>query len=109
MVALTGVQGNTVHFRLRDSVHRDRRGKPKGVAFARVITWVGEHPPNDFAKWSSGPVVTRMTGSVTLPVTTAPLSRVWVAAQWINAKGQTGQYSTAEWTNLPGGIASAAA
>lgn len=109
MISITGVSGNTVHFTLRDFANPDRRGKPKGTTGARIAIWIGEHPPQDFAQWSSGPFVSRMTGSVTVPVTTAPLSRVWVAAQWINAKGQTGPYSTAEWTNLPGGVASAAA
>jgi len=109
VVHVTGVDDFTIHFYLRDSVDPDRRAKPDGVASARIVTWVGDDPPLDFTAWSAGTTVTRTTGSVTVPVTSAPLSRVWVAAQWVNGKGQTGPFSTAVWTNLGGGVAAQAA
>ncbi|MGI9013065.1 MAG: hypothetical protein ACR2GY_02320 [Phycisphaerales bacterium] len=109
VVRLKGVNHNTVYFFLRDFAQRDRRGKPNGVAGASIMTYVGNTPPNDFSEWTCQKMVTRTTESVTFPVTVAPLSKVWIAAAWMNAKGQIGPYSSARWTNLAGGVSAEAA
>lgn len=108
-LTLKGVHGHTVYLSLRDSLDPDRRAKPDGVAGAYIITFIGDDPPQDFAAWTGVTTVTKTTGSVSVPVTSPPLSRVWIAAAWMNAKGQTGPFSTAVSTNLRGGVAAAAA
>ncbi|MGI9014232.1 MAG: hypothetical protein ACR2GY_08280 [Phycisphaerales bacterium] len=109
VITLTGVDDNTIYFYLRDFADPDRRGKPEGVASAYIVTWVGDDPPQDFSAWTVGKAVTKTTDSVTVPVASAPLSKVWIAAAWMNAKAQTGPFSTAVWTNLGGGVAAQAA
>lgn len=109
VVTLKGVDDNTVYFYMRDSLDKDRRGRPAGVAGANIMTYVGDEPPNDFSEWTFQKLVTHTTESVTFPVTVGPLSKVWVAATWINSKGQTGPFSTAVWTNLGGGVSAQAA
>ncbi len=109
VLTLKGVDDNTVYFYMRDFADPDRRGKPVGVAGANIMTYVGDEPPNDFSEWTFQRMVTLTTDSVTFASTVAPLSKVWIAAAWVNSKGQTGPFSTARWTNLGGGVSAEAA
>jgi len=109
-VTITDVKDNTVYFFLRDSADPDKRSRPTGVASAKVITWIGDDPPTDFTEWNNGTVVSRLDGcSVAVPISTPALSKVWIRAQWMNAKNQTGPFGPAVWTNLSGGVAAQAA
>lgn len=106
---ITSVNDNTVYFYLRDSAEPDHRSRPTGVASAKVITWIGEDPPLDFSEWGNGTVVSKLEGSVSVPINSPALSKVWIRACWMNAKNQTGPFGPAVWTNLAGGVAAQAA
>jgi len=108
VVAIKSVEDRTVNFEMRDSA-TGRIARPVGVDGARIMTWVGDTPPDDFAEWKFEKQVTRTRESVTFPPTVAMLSKVWIAATWYNPKGQTGPFSSARWTNLAGGVAAEAA
>lgn len=89
---LTPTIGSDVVLQLED---RDRLGKakPRGVAGAIVMVYVGDTPPRDVMDWTFAFGTTRTRLSVPLPKGLSPGTRVWYAAWWQSPTGEPGPTS----------------
>ena len=86
--------GLLLRVRLGDEADPARRGRPQGVAFASVMTFVGDRPPADPAAWVFQGNTSRNVMGIAFPPETPPGSTVWVCAVWSNLKTQTGPVSS---------------
>ena len=91
---VVSVSGRTVRLRLRDADAPDNRGKPRGVASAAILTFAGDEPPLLRSGWTLNRHATRTTVDVTFGADVAPGTKVYVAACWLNPRGQAGPLST---------------
>ena len=98
-----------VRVRLFDPASPNRRAKPRGVAGATLLTFVGEAEPEGSSHWSFGRSTTRTTAVVALPEGGACGARVWVTAFWFSPTGRRGPASAAVPTRGAGGWGLAAA
>jgi len=86
---------HTLKIRLRDTEFPDNKGKPVGVAYATVLSFVGEDPPQNYDDWTMQGNATRTRFfDVVFPTTVALGSKVWVTAFWCNPRGDSGPGST---------------
>ena len=94
VVSVVKQSGLMLKVRLGDEADPTRRGRPEGVAFASVMTFVGDHPAADPAEWVFRGNSSRNVLTMSFPVDTPPGSTVWVCAMWSNAKTQSGPVSS---------------
>lgn len=89
---LTPTIGSDVVLQLED---RDRLGtaKPRGVAGAIVMVYVGDAPPREVSDWTFGFGTTKTRLSVPLPKGLSPGTRVWYVAWWQSPTGEPGPTS----------------
>jgi hypothetical protein len=66
------------------------RGWPPGVYGAQVYTLVAPEPTTDTTQWMPQGLVTRTNFVIGMPAEVAPGSKVWVTAQFVNPRGQSG-------------------
>ena len=95
--------GTVVKVRLHDATG-ERRGKPDGVAGARIYSHIGPTAPVNVVDWKFEGQVTR---TAEIPITfaseTAPGTIVWFTACWYNPRGETGPGCAPVSTNIAGG------
>ena len=94
VVSVVKQSGLMLKVRLGDEADPTRRGRPQGVAFASVMTFVGDVPPADPAGWVFQGNSSLNVLTMSFPPETAPGSTVWVCAVWSNAKTQSGPVSS---------------
>jgi hypothetical protein len=82
--------GRVVTMNLRDSVDRDRRGKPDGVSGATILMYVGEDAPLDPMQWIFLANTTRTTVEMDFAPSVAPGAKVWLIAFWRNRRDEAG-------------------
>jgi hypothetical protein len=88
------VNGQLVRVRLHDAAGEGKRTKPAGVKQAAVYSFTGPVAPNDpsLFKWEG--VTGKSVFDVLFPSSAVPGTVVWITAQWLNERGQTGPAST---------------
>jgi hypothetical protein len=84
--------GSTVRITLRDPTS-PRRGKPAGIAGAKLYSYVGETPPDSLAEWNDEGITGRPRTVITLRRGIVPGAKVWITACWYNPRGQCGPAS----------------
>lgn len=85
--------GRTVRVRMTDEATPTKRAKPAGVSFAEVFSATGENPPTDISAWKYEGAATRALMDVIFPGSLATGTRVWIAARWVNGRGEHGAVS----------------
>ena len=93
-VSVVKQSGLVLKVRLGDEADPTRRGRPENVAFASVMTFLGDHPSADPAEWVFQGNSSRNVLTMSFPTDTPPGSTVWVCAMWSNAKTQSGPVSS---------------
>ena len=101
--------GLTLKVRLGDEADPTRRGRPEGVAFASVMTFVGDHPATDPADWVFQGNSSRNVLTMSFASDTPPGSTVWICAMWSNAKTQSGPVSSPLPVRIAGVVGTGAA
>jgi len=86
---ILSVTGRTVRARLHGETIEHRR-KPTGCTGAYIWTFAGENPPEELSEWVFWSQTTKTTFEIEFPVSVEAGSKVWLAAGWVNAKGQIG-------------------
>jgi hypothetical protein len=99
----------TVSVKLSDAEDSARRGKPAGTIGAAVYSYVGPTPPSEIGAWKFEGNVGRVKFAIPFAATLAPGTRVWLTAQWFNARKQAGPACDPVATNLQGGSVAMAA
>jgi hypothetical protein len=85
------VAGASVRLKVHDGA--DLRGKPAGVAEARIFSYVGDNAPQSDEDWHFEAAATRTSKSIN--VTGAVAGKlVWLRACWVNEKAQAGPFCT---------------
>jgi hypothetical protein len=96
---VTGPQ--SARFSARDAGAQDRRAKPFGVKFVRVVAYFGTSPVGDPRSWAllseGGKADVDFYWSNIAQQTT-----VWFAASWVNTRGEAGPFSTPVSVRLAG-------
>lgn len=106
LLTITSTIGRTVTIRLSDAKHITRRGRPRGVAFATVLTYVGAQPPSDISAWTFAGNTTRVNAyRISFPSIVPEGSKVWITAMWYNTRAQGGPAAAAQTTHIAGGVA----
>lgn len=88
-IDILSVTGRVVKARLHGETI-DHRRKPDGCTAAYIWTFVGETPADDLSSWAFWGQSTKTMFQVDFDSSVEPGSKVWLAAAWINAKGQLG-------------------
>ncbi|MEM9751756.1 MAG: hypothetical protein AAF916_00050 [Planctomycetota bacterium] len=96
------VEGNVIFLQLLNQ--NDDKKRPVGVKQVFVYSFIGANPSGDLQSWRFEGASTRLDPNFVLPETIAPNTQVWVTAQWVNGKGQTGPACAPveTWTNRSG-------
>ena len=92
-LTVVGVNGRIVEVRLRDPADPDRRALPVGVDGAIVMSHVGETAPSDPFQFAVQGALGKTSGTVVIPDSAAPGTKVWLSAVWFNEKKQFGPAS----------------
>jgi hypothetical protein len=82
-------QGRLVRVRLGDA-EVTRRGRPPGVQGARVMTHVGDQPPETLSQWNFERNTTQLTYDLLFPPSLEPGTKVWICAAWFNPRSEEG-------------------
>src|SRR5690606_14379757 len=90
--------GRRVRLRLRDR-ESARRGRPRGVAGARVVYHVGERPPAEASRWTFRRLTSPTDAEAVPAVAVKPGARVWLTASSVHPRGQSGRTSPAVLTH----------
>ena len=98
LIDVTSVNGRTVTLKLHNDTAK--RGKPAGVTSASVFTFVGSAAPTDPAAWTFQGMISKTKFDITFPDSTTA-NTVWVTANWLNGKGQSGVACAPVQINLP--------
>jgi hypothetical protein len=93
-VEVLGVSGRTVRVQLSDTGAPDNRGKPRGVASAVILSFIGDQPPAGRAGWTLQDTSGRTRVGVTFGSDVEPGTKVWITAAWLNPRGQRGPGAT---------------
>lgn len=101
--------GRSLRVRLGDVDAPTRRGRPVDVAFASVMTFVGDVPSPDPAEWVFQGNSSRNVLDIAFPPETPAGSTAWVCAVWSNAKTQTGPVSSPLPVRIAGTVGGSAA
>jgi hypothetical protein len=98
-IDIISITGRTVKLRLHGE-DAMRRGKPAGVAWAEVYSYVGEAPPADVALWTRQANSTRPRVTITFGQS-AQAQTVWLTASWFSPTAAKGPGSDPVSVNLP--------
>ncbi len=85
---VTSVNGHVVTLKVLDE--NDRKRKPANVTTFNLFRYVGEAPPADIGQWQFVSGNSKLDVEVQLPLTLPVGSKVWLTAQWLNRKAETG-------------------
>lgn len=108
VLSVVSVTGHTIKLRLRDAENPDRRGKADGAAGACIWSYVGEAAPGNIYDWKPQGSITRTIFDIALSSSVPAGSRVWLTAQWFNARQENGPASEPISTTIAGGVSLAA-
>ena len=109
VMAVRSVQGRTVAIKLMQ-VDSESRGKPEGVAGAKVYSYIGQEPaPDDITMWKSEGSTSTTNFEIDFPVTVAAGSKVWLTAAWFSPRQASGPACEPISTYLGGGVVNQAA
>ncbi len=99
---VTGVLGNVISVRIKDSTDLNRRAKPEGVNSTTLFYAVGEAPPAEPEGWTFSGTTSKTSTQVQLPPGTAGGTSVWLIAFYANTKTQSGPPSVPvqTWTQV---------
>jgi hypothetical protein len=94
VVNIDGSGGGVAIVRLRDQTTPDKKAKPPGVFAGLIATAItaADAPAPSFAPGVFNAVATRTTHTLDLPEGSAG-KRLWIQAQWMNERGQSGPTS----------------
>jgi hypothetical protein len=98
-IVVLQVLGHTIRVRLHDTESAGR-GKPRGAAWAVVHYFVGETAPANLSAWQVGCYMSETTGDVKLCPDYPPGARVWLSANWLSARAQSGHGSAPIQTHI---------
>jgi hypothetical protein len=96
------VTGRLVNIKIHSS-DSDRRGIEAGAKGANVYSFVGPTPPTDPRDYHFEGMTTRAITKIQFPDSVATGALVWLSAQWVSNRGQTGPASTPISFTLQGG------
>lgn len=101
-LSIKRVEGNAIFVQLLNQ--NDDKKRPTGAKQAFIYAWLGENPSGDLKAWRFEGATTRLDPNFILPDSVAPNTEVWVTAQWVNGKAQTGPACAPvqTWTNRSG-------
>ncbi len=102
VIEIKGVTGWKVSIKLK-SANGSHRGRPPLVSQAVVFSYIGATPPADITKWVYQGQTNKLLCDVQFPSTLASGTTVWLSAQWLNAKGESGPATFPVSTVLQGG------
>ena len=108
-VDVAELDGRSVTIKLHSSTSGTRRGRPPGVAAAAIYTHVGPTAPASVADWFYQGSVTKTRTIVHFDTSVPAGSQVWIIAQWLNPRSESGPASVAVSTYLAGGTSAMAA
>jgi hypothetical protein len=103
-IDILAVDGRTVRVRLIDFENAVIGGKPKGVAGAVVMHYVGAQPPTDPADWRFERNTTKARFEFTFRGEIPAGETVWLTAYWYNPRKETGPACDAVCTNIRTGV-----
>ena len=83
------VDGRQIRVELKEA-GSESRGKPAGVDAAWLFSFVGNAPPISTGDWKFEGETTRTLATITADASIAPGSKIFLAACWINPRGQAG-------------------
>ena len=98
------VDGRTVRVRLIDLENAVIGAKPKGVAGAVVMHYVGAQPPTDPADWRFERNTTTARFDLTFRGEIPAGETVWLTAYWYNPRRETGPSCEAVCTEIRTGV-----
>lgn len=103
-IEILEVDGRTVRVRLIDIEEAVIGAKPKGVAGAVVLSYVGAQPPTDPADWRFERNTTTARFDFTFRGEIPTGETVWLTAYWYNPRRETGPACEAVCTNVRTGV-----
>ena len=103
-IEVLAVDGRTVRVRLIDLEDAVIGGKPKGVAGAVIMHYVGAQPPTDPADWRFERNTTKARFEFTFRGEVPPGETVWLTAYWYNPRRETGPACDAVCTDIRTGV-----
>jgi hypothetical protein len=103
-IEILDVDGRTVRVRLVDFEEAVIGAKPKGVAGAVVLSYVGAQPPTDPADWRFERNTTKARFDFTFRGDVPAGETVWLTAYWYNPRRETGPACEAVCTNVRTGV-----
>lgn len=106
-LTIVSVIGWTVRLRLNSATAG--RSKPVGVLGATLFSFSGDAPPTDLSQWRFQGNFGRNTIERSFSPTLGPGARVWLTAQWMNTRLQSGPLGRPISTHLQGGTVAMAA
>ena len=107
-VDLVSVLGRNVNVHVHDSQDANRRGRPVNCKGAAIFSFVGAEPPESADGWKSEGVTSKTRVSIIFPDSVAAGAQVWITAQWVGTRMDTGPAAAPITTNLQFGSAMAA-
>ncbi len=97
--------GRCVTIRLCDADHPTKRGRPAGVAFATILTYVGNKAPADIGEWRFAGNTSKVTKHrVHFPASVPAGSKVWITAMWYNSRAEQGPVAMPKETHIADGL-----
>ena len=102
VIEIKGVTGWKVSIKLK-SANGSHRGRPPLCSQAVVFSYTGATPPADITKWVYQGQTSKLVVDVQFSSTLASGTTVWLSAQWLNAKGESGPATFPVSTVLQGG------
>ena len=102
VIEIRGVTGWKVSIKLK-SANGSHRGRPPLCSQAVVFSYTGATPPADITKWVYQGQTSKLVVDVQFSSTLASGTTVWLSAQWLNAKGESGPATFPVSTVLQGG------
>lgn len=101
---ILSVDGRTMKVRLIDLEDAVIGAKPRGVAGAVIMSYVGAEPPADPAAWRFERNTTKARFEFTFRGEIPPGETVWLTAYWYNPRRETGPACDAVCTNIRTGV-----
>lgn len=90
LLQIISVSGCAISVRLHDRTAPTRKGKPARVNSVVLFRWVGDNPPTDLSAWGAPLHKSVARFTVDFPPELTPGTKVWLTAQWVNARGEPG-------------------
>jgi hypothetical protein len=98
-VEVVGVRANELTILARNPLSGERK-RPPGVHAIGLYSFVGPNGPATPGEMRFEGLTTNLKATLTFPLTTAPFATVWVAACYLNPRGEHGPISSPISTNL---------